>query len=65
MPKTNGDTKTELLCTRVTSTIRQAIEHEARLEGLTPSEWIRSVIVKDLKERKALPAIFKLPKLGA
>ena len=47
--------KTELVCTRVTSQIKEAIVREAVHEGLVPSEWLRNLIIKELKERNALP----------
>lgn len=59
MPKIQGELKIELLCTRLTSTIREAVVREAQKEGLTTSEWLRNLILKELKERDALPTIFK------
>lgn len=58
MPKIQGELKIELLCTRLTSTIREAVVREAQKEGLTTSEWLRNLILKELKERDALPTIF-------
>jgi len=59
VPKIQGDLKTELLCTRLTSMIREAVVREAQKEGLTTSEWLRNLIIKELKERNALPTTFK------
>ena len=61
MPKTDGATKEELLCTRITTAIKDAIVQEAQMEGLTPSEWLRNLIVKELKERQALPKTYSFP----
>jgi len=58
VPKIQGELKIELLCTRLTSTIREAVVREAQKEGLTTSEWLRNLILKELKERDALPTIF-------
>lgn len=63
MPKIEGDTKAELLCTRVTSVIKEAVMRESRLEGLTTSEWLRNLVVKELKERGALPKVYRFPRL--
>ena len=63
MPKIEGETKAELLCTRVTSVIKEAVVHESQVEGLTASEWLRNLIVKELKERGALPRVYRFPNL--
>jgi len=39
--------------------IREAVVREAQKEGLTTSEWLRNLIIKELKERNALPTTFK------
>lgn len=64
MPRIEGDTKGELLCTRVTSAIKEAVLHESQIEGLTPSEWLRNLIVKELKERGALQRVYRFPRLN-
>ncbi|MCS7120156.1 MAG: hypothetical protein RMJ07_03450 [Nitrososphaerota archaeon] len=61
MPKTEMDLRSELICTRVTSAIKEAVIEEAQLEGLTPSEWLRNLIVKELKQRGALQRTYKFP----
>jgi len=63
MPKIESDTKGELLCTRVTAVIKEAVLRESRSEGLTTSEWLRNLVVKELKERGALPRVYLFPKL--
>ncbi|HDJ04622.1 hypothetical protein CW711_01775 [Candidatus Bathyarchaeota archaeon] len=63
MPKIEGDAKAELLCTRVTSVIKEAVLRESRMEGLTASEWLRNLVVKELKERGALPKVYTFPSL--
>ena len=63
MPRIEGETKAELLCTRVTSLIKEAVLRESQDEGLTTSEWLRNLIVKELKERGALPRVYRFPRL--
>ncbi|MBS7614461.1 hypothetical protein KEJ18_01820 [Candidatus Bathyarchaeota archaeon] len=63
MPKIEIDSRAELLCTRVTQVIKEAVIHESQVEGLTPSEWLRNLIVKELKERGALPRVYRFPNL--
>jgi hypothetical protein len=55
MPKREGSVKEEFLSTRVTFAIKDSVFNEAQTEGLTPSEWLRNLVVKELKERQALP----------
>jgi hypothetical protein len=61
MPKIDGESKGELLSTRVTTGIKEAVTRESRREGLTASEWLRTLIVKELKEREALPSTYRFP----
>jgi len=63
MPRIEGDSKEELLCTRVTSAIKEAVIHESQVEGLTASEWLRNLVVKELKERGALQSVYRFPNL--
>jgi len=55
MPKREGSVKEGFLSTRVTFAIKESVFQEAQTEGLTPSEWLRNLVVKELKERQALP----------
>jgi len=62
MPRTGSETKTRLVCTRLAPTIEGIVSQQASQEGLTTSEWVRNLIIKELRERGALPKIiFKLP----
>lgn len=63
MPKIEGDIRAKLLCTRVTSAIREAVIRQSQVEGLRTSEWLRNLIVKELKERGALPRVYSFPKV--
>jgi len=55
MPKKNSETKTALLATRVTSLLKGVVSDEARKDGLDVSEWVRSLIISELRRRKSLP----------
>lgn len=61
MPKTDSQTKTALLTTRVTPQIKGVVEQQASREGLTSSEWLRNLVTKELKSENLLPTIFKVP----
>ena len=50
MPRTSFDAKTALVCTRVTPYIKEILEQQASREGLTSSEWVRNLIIKELKQ---------------
>ena len=61
MPKREGSVKEGFLSTRVTFAIKESVFQEAQTEGLTPSEWLRNLVVKELKDRQALPKGYVLP----
>jgi hypothetical protein len=63
MPRTSFDAKTSLVCTRVTPYIKQILEQQASREGLPASEWVRNLIIKELKEENLLQMVFKTPKI--
>ncbi len=63
MPKTGTDVKDSLLCTRVTPLIKKVVLQQASIEGLSSSEWLRNLIVKELRARNALPTVFKVPEV--
>ena len=63
MGRSNGNTKDILLATRVTPRISENVKQLAYREGLTVSEWIRNLIVADLKKNNALPNRFNEPKI--
>jgi len=62
MPMKNSDLKSALLVTRVTPRIRDIVEREARAEGLDVSEWIRNLIIEELKKRDVLRAGLMSPR---
>jgi hypothetical protein len=63
MPKIDGDIKTSLISTKVTNRIKETIIQQASREGITTSEWLRKLIIKELKNENLLPMVFKTPKV--
>ncbi len=61
MPKINSETKDSIIYLRLTSTIKDLIGYQASQEGITPSEWLRKLIIKELRERNAISPTYKLP----
>jgi len=54
MPVTNGEKKTQLITTRLAPSIEKVVQGEARREGMDVSEWVRNIIVQELRERGIL-----------
>ena len=54
MPRSKAEQKARLLSTRVTERIADLVQAAADSEGLTTSEWIRNLVIKELKDRKLL-----------
>jgi len=54
MPVIKGTFKEALIYTRVTRKVADLVEDLADEEGLTVSERMRNLIIKELKERKLL-----------
>jgi hypothetical protein len=63
MPKIDGEIKTSLISTKVTRRIREIITQQASREGITTSEWLRKLIIKELKHENLLSMVFKTPKV--
>jgi hypothetical protein len=63
MPKTRSGAKESSVYVRVTKTIKELIIDQASQEGVTPSEWLRNLITKELRERNAFPGLLKVPEL--
>jgi len=64
MPRNNANPKTVLLATRVTPRIKHIIVQLAQREGLAVSEWLRNIVVMELKRNSALPAMIQVPEYG-
>jgi len=54
--------KSVLLATRVTPSIEAKVKQLALREGLNVSEWIRQVIISELKDQGVLGNILRAPK---
>jgi len=61
MPRKTGTPKTVLLATRVTPRIRDVVVQMASREGLNVSEWMRNLIIMELKRAEALPNVLRAP----
>lgn len=61
MPRKSSNPKTVLIATRVTPKIKEIIARMAYREGLSVSEWLRNLIVVELKRNEALPMINRIP----
>jgi hypothetical protein len=61
MPRKSSNPKTVLIATRVTPRIKNIISQMAYREGLNVSEWLRNLIVVELKKNEALPSINNIP----
>ena len=60
MPRKSSNPKTVLIATRVTPKIKNIMIQMAHREGLSVSEWLRNLIVTELKKNDALPLIHRL-----
>jgi hypothetical protein len=63
-PKRTGSPKNVLLATRVTPAIRDIVEQMSHREGLNVSEWLRNLIILELKRSQALPTTIRSPDLS-
>ena len=61
MPRRKGSHKDEYICVRVTFDVKNSISGEAMKEGLNPSEWLRNLIVNELKERQPPRRSYPIP----
>jgi len=61
MPQKSGTPKNVLLATRVTPRIRDIVVQMAHREGLNTSEWLRNLIIGELKRNEALPNVIRAP----
>jgi hypothetical protein len=61
MGRSSGTAKTKLIATRVTPRIFRIIKAVAASEGLYASEWVRKVILEELKESKLLKTSINHP----
>jgi hypothetical protein len=59
--RSKSQTKDILLATRVTPGIRENVKQMAYREGLNVSEWLRNLIIEELKRTDSLSRRFKEP----
>ena len=64
MPKKTSSPKNVLLATRVTPGIRDIVVQMSQREGLNVSEWLRNLIILELKRSQALPTTIRSPDLN-
>ena len=63
MPQKSGTPKNVLLATRVTPRIRDIVVQMSHREGLNVSEWLRNLIISELKRNEALPNVIRASNL--
>lgn len=63
MPQKTGTPKNMLLATRVTPKVQDIVVQMAQREGLNVSEWMRNLIIMELKRAEALPSVLNEPNL--
>jgi hypothetical protein len=63
MGRSSGNSKDVLLATRVTPKISENVRQLSYREGLNVSEWIRNLIVTELKQNNALPNRLNEPRI--
>ncbi len=61
MGRSNGVPKSVLLATRVTPGINQKVKQMAFRDGLYVSEWIRQLIIAELKNQDMLGRPLQVP----
>jgi hypothetical protein len=59
MPQKSGTPKNVLIATRVTPHIMGIVIQMANREGLNTSEWLRNLIISELKNNEALPDLIR------
>lgn len=61
MPKIKSDKKTVLVSARFIPDIKYSIDQAAAQEGISTSEWIRTIIIGALRERNLLSSAYRMP----
>lgn len=65
MSTSNAERKKVLLSVRITREAKAIVEIEASKDGVTISEWIRNLIIKELSERELASKIESERKEGS
>ena len=63
MPQKTRPPKNMLLATRITPKVRNSVVQLAQGEGLNISEWLRNIIIMELKRADVLPSVHNGPNL--
>ena len=63
MTRKSLDQKSVLVATRVTPRIRDLAIQVAQNQGLNVSEWLRNLIIGELKKHGALTTVLSIPGL--
>lgn len=63
MPKIKTKRKSVIVTTRLTPEIKNSIDQASSQEGISSSEWMRNIIVKELRTRDLLPVTYILPEI--
>ena len=63
MPQKTRPPKNMLLATRITPKVRDSVVQLAQREGLNVSEWLRNLIIMELKRADVLPSVYNGPNL--
>ena len=62
MGRSTSNPKEKLIATRVTRNISDLISSMAYREGLSVSEWVRNLIISELKRNDVIPNQIREPK---
>ena len=63
MPQKTRPPKNMLLATRITPKVWDSVDQLAQGEGLIVSEWLRNLIIMELKRADVLPSVHNGPNL--
>ena len=63
MGRSNTTPKSILVATRLTPRIKELVEQMAYREGLNVSEWVRNIIINELKRNQILSNQIREPKI--
>jgi len=63
MPKIRRKKRTIIMNVRMTPEIKDAVDNASSREWLSVSDWIRNIVVNELRARNLLPATYVLPEI--
>ena len=62
MPKSKADPKDMFVSVRVTPGVKSMVLKEALADGLTISEWIRGLVIRELAARNKASSALETPR---